>query len=92
MIQENEIITLILAVGVLGYFAVSRGRINELPAGKTFVLAFAVLTAGWILTLLEGFFWPEALNLLEHICYAASSILLACWCWRVLADGRRAVR
>ena len=88
MVQENEIVTLILALGVLTFFAVNRVRIKELPCWRTFVLAFTVLTAGWVLTLLEGFFWHDTLNLFEHLCYTVSSILLARWCWRLFGDRK----
>ncbi|MBW2365308.1 MAG: hypothetical protein JRF25_09650 [Deltaproteobacteria bacterium] len=92
MIQENELILLILGMGVFAFFVLGRVRIKELPGWRTFLLAFAVLMVGWVFTVLEGFFWPEVLNLLEHICYAVNSILLAVWCWRVFADRGRAVK
>jgi len=92
MIQENEIVTLILAMGVFAFFAVRHVRIKEIPAWRTFLLAFVALTAGWALTVLEGFFWSNALNLLEHVCYALSSILLARWCWLAFAGGKEVVK
>lgn len=92
MIQENELILLILAMGVLAFFVVGRVRIKELPGWRTFLMAFAVLTAGWALTILEGFFWTDTLNLLEHTCYAVSSILFAVWLWRVFADRGEEVK
>ena len=85
MLQENELILMILGIGVLVFFTGGRVRIKELPYWRTFLMAFAVLMIGWAFTVLEGFFWPYALNLLEHICYAVSSILLAVWCWRVFS-------
>ncbi len=88
MIQENEILTLILGLGVWLFIAVDRVSLKGLPSRKMFISAFAAWTVGWVLTLLEGFIWPNALNLLEHICYAISSILFAVWCWRVLATRR----
>lgn len=92
MVQENEAITLILGVGVLLSFVIGRARIRKLPAWRTFLIGFVVLTAGWAFTVLEGFLWPEALNLVEHACYALSSILLCVWCWRVRASARETVR
>ena len=86
MIQENELVTLILGMSVLAFFVAGRVRIKILPAWRMFLLAFLVLVAGWMLTVLEGFFLPDLLNLLEHLCYAASTILFALWCWRVFAD------
>lgn len=45
------------------------------------IYAFSVLLVGLLLSVLEGIFFPDILNLIEHICYASSSILLAAWCW-----------
>lgn len=92
MIQENELVTLILALCVWGFFFVVRARITKLDGWKTFLLAFTAMTMGWTLTVLEGFCWPEALNFLEHACYAISSILLALWCWRALPNKVEGVR
>ncbi len=89
MIHNNEIILLILGLGVLIFFGVHRKRMQNIPKPGCFFSAFAVLTAGWVLTVLEGLFWPDLLNLLEHLCYALSSILLTVWCWTVLS-GREA--
>ena len=88
MVQENELITLILAGCVAGVFLVLRARIKTLPGWRTLLLAFGAMTLGWSLTLLEEFYWPEALNLLEHLCYTGSSILLALWCWQNIARRR----
>jgi hypothetical protein len=30
----------------------------------------------------ETFIWEDFFNLLEHLCYSASSIVLAIWCWK----------
>ena len=89
MIENNEIILLILGLGVLIFFSVLRKRIRDIPKPGYFFSAFVVLTAGWLLTVLEGLFWSDWLNLLEHVCYALSSILLTVWCWVVLT-GREA--
>ncbi|MCK4514528.1 MAG: hypothetical protein KAU31_04680 [Spirochaetaceae bacterium] len=88
MIQQNELVTLILGMGALGFFVLGRVRIRELPRWRFFLLSFTALCVGWVLTVLEGFFWPAALNLAEHICYAVSSIVFALWCWRVFAGAR----
>jgi hypothetical protein len=80
--------TLILGLGVLGFFIVGRVRIRELPRWRLFLLAFTALCVGWMFTVIEGFFWPVVLNLVEHICYAVSSIIFALWCWRIFSSRR----
>jgi len=87
MIQENEVVMLMLGLGILVFFAMGRLRIREFPEWRVFLLGYAVLNLAWVCTVLEGFLWGDALNLLEHLCYAASSVLVAVWFWRVL--GRR---
>ena len=82
MVQENELIGLILGVGVLIFVLVNRSRLASLPAAKVFLASYYILLAGWALTVLEGFIWNQALNLLEHICYALSAVLLTAWIWR----------
>ncbi|MBW1821272.1 MAG: hypothetical protein JRI92_05825 [Deltaproteobacteria bacterium] len=52
---------------------------------RILITGFYVLLAGWVLTILEGLFWNDLLNVLEHICYTASSILIAVWCWKIFA-------
>jgi hypothetical protein len=86
LIQENEIITLVLGLGVLCLFLLGRLRIREIPAWHYFLASFVTLVAGFIFTVLEGFFLQDTLNFLEHVCYGVSSILLAFWCWKALSS------
>lgn len=83
MIQENEIVMLLIGVGVLIFIINNRVQFKRLPKWKIITTAFYVLFGGWVLTVIEGFFWNELFNLFEHICYAASSVLVAAWCWKV---------
>ncbi len=88
MIQENEVVTLILAVIVLFFIITNRVLLRRLVAAKIMIASFCMLLAGYILTILEGFFWGTWLNLGEHICYAASSLLLFIWCWMLLVKKK----
>jgi hypothetical protein len=83
MIQENEIVMLLIGVGVLIFIVKNRVQFKRLPEWKILTMAFYVLLVGWVLTVIEGFFWKAIFNLLEHICYASSSVLVAAWCWKV---------
>lgn len=69
MLQESEIINLVLACfSILLIFA---GLIrNDMERHRFFYIAFFCLTAGLIFTVLEGFFWENFFNFLEHSCYA----------------------
>lgn len=79
---ENELVLLLLGIGVLIFMAVNRARLSELPSPGLFFTAFHVLVFGWVFTVLEALFWEETLNACEHACYAASSLMIAVWCWR----------
>lgn len=83
MIQDNELITLLLAIGVTIFLLVNNAALKKLPELLLIRAAFGVLLAGYVLTILEGFFWGKALNLIEHYSYTLSAVLLATWCYRV---------
>jgi hypothetical protein len=87
MIQEDEIIMLLLGIGVLIFIRGNRLKLKRLPSSSIFIAGFCVLLLGWIMTVLESYFWKELLNYFEHICYAASSVLVTTWSWKVF--GRR---
>lgn len=87
MIQENEVVTVVLSVGVLIFVFQNRSRLATLPSHRLAIGAFAALFAGQVLTVLEGFWYEDLLNLAEHICYSLSSLLVAAWCWRALSKG-----
>jgi len=91
MILGNEVMVLLLGAAVLVFIVKSRYPLKRLPASMIIVAAFYVLLAGWILTVAEGFLWKGPLNLLEHICYAANSLLLCVWCWKATGkeEGRQ---
>ena len=83
MIQQNEIITLIISIAVWVFIFINRIKLNNLPSIKLLLTSFLLLSSGWILTILEGFFWGEILNLIEHVCYAVSALTIAFWCWKI---------
>ena len=85
MIQQNEIIMLLLGIGCLIFIWVNKQKVKRIPVAKPLIAGFYVLLAGYLLTFLEGLFWNDLLNVLEHICYTASSILMAVWCWKIFA-------
>lgn len=87
MVQENEIIMLLLGAGVVLFILNNLPRLQRLPAWEILIAGFGCAMLGWILTILEGFFWPFALNLVEHVCYAASAVVIAIWCWNVFGKG-----
>ena len=80
MVQENEIIMLLLGIGVLVFVLGNRSVIQRVPGSRLLIAGFYVQLVGWFLTVLEGFILESFLNYFEHTCYAVSSLLLAFWC------------
>ena len=88
MIEQNEVVMLVLGIGVLIFILGNYSQLKRFPSAKILVVGFSVLLAGWVLTVLEGFYLPGLFNFLEHICYAISTVLLATWTWIVFRKGR----
>ena len=87
MLHENELVMLFLGMGVFIFTLYSLPKIKRLSNWKLLLTGFYFLLIAWIFTVLEGFFWEEILNFLEHAFYAVSSILIAVWCWKVFGEG-----
>ncbi len=81
--QENEVVMLLMAIGVLIFILFNRRQIMRIEAAGLLVAAFCILVIGYVFTVLEGFFMEALLNFLEHACYAGSSVLIALWCMKV---------
>lgn len=88
MVQENEIVLLILGIGVLVFVLGNRQRLQKIPASNFLLSGYYMMLAGWFLTVLEGFFLSNLINYLEHICYAASSIITSLWFLNVFGYGK----
>jgi hypothetical protein len=82
MFQENEIVMLVIGLGTLMFIYFNHHQLKRLPSSGLLLGSFYVFSTGWLFTVLEGFFLGNVLNYLEHISYAASSILLVIWCRR----------
>lgn len=85
MIQENELLTLILSLGATGFVLLFLNKLRAIPGWKTLLVALGALLFGNIATILEGFFWPHALNVLEHGSHSIVSVALLFW---ILRYGR----
>lgn len=83
MIQENEILALVLAFGVLVFFIMNRASLNRTPAAGLLFTGLCMLILAWIFSILEGFFWGVFFNLVEHGLYLLSAVCLAVWTIRM---------
>lgn len=86
--QEREIIRLILGIGAVVFVLLHRPALRRLPAWGTLATAFSVVLLGWTVGVVKGVLWGDILNVVEHSCYAVSSLLLAMWCWWLFATQR----
>lgn len=91
MIQENEIVSLLLCMGIVSFILINRVQIKRLPSSDIFIYGFYIFTIGRIFTVLEGVFFEYFFNLLEHAFYAISSLLIFIWFWNVFGKNRRGV-
>ena len=88
MIQENEIVTLVLGLGLLIFVGIQRRQVRQFPRVGLFLGGVVVLLAAWVFTVAEGFCYSRVFNTLEHLGYAVSSAALALWCFLTLGQGR----
>jgi len=88
MYQENEIVMLALGCGVLLFALRQRAQLRRLPFWTLLFCAFCLQFVAWTSTVLEGFFLPGFLNVLEHTAQAVAAVLIACWCWLAVARRR----
>ncbi|MDY6905165.1 MAG: hypothetical protein SWH61_10810 [Thermodesulfobacteriota bacterium] len=87
MIAENEIIMLVLGMGVYGFMVAHKQGLARIPYHRLFFNAYRILLAAWMLTVLEGFFLPSIFNFLEHLCYACGTGILSLWCYKLITPG-----
>lgn len=87
-VQQWEILLLLLAAGVVVFAVTNRPRLRRLPAYRALLAAFYLMTAGWAFTNVEGILLHDLTNMLEHLCYASGSVVLAVWCWRALTPPK----
>ncbi len=82
MIYTNEVVMLILGLGVFWFVIFNKQKIKRIFAWKLLLYAFYFLTAGWFFTVIEGFILLPFFNLLEHVSYSISAVILAVWCYK----------
>ncbi|MBD3245531.1 MAG: hypothetical protein GF333_00785 [Candidatus Omnitrophica bacterium] len=88
MIVESELIMVGISAVALVFILANRDSLRKIPHEKPFIGSFLVLFLGWLCTVAEGFFFPVYLNILEHICYTVSALLLLWWCDRLSLLGQ----
>jgi hypothetical protein len=88
MIYTNEVVMLILGLGVFWFVMHNKHKIRRILAWKLLLYAFYFLMAGWFFTVIEGFILMPFFNLLEHASYTVSAIIMATWCYKIAHPKR----
>lgn len=83
MIEENEIVSVLLCIGVLFFIIIYAVQIKRLPSSNLFLSGFYVFTLSRFFTIIENIYFYDIFHLLENASYAVSSILLLIWFWNV---------
>jgi hypothetical protein len=91
MIQENEVLMLILGIGVLIYIILNISQIRRIKSHNILLAAYFLLLSAWLSTVLEGFIAEKYFNFMEHICYAASIVLTIIWSLSILKNDKKEV-
>jgi hypothetical protein len=82
IIQENEVIMMILSLGVMAAIIINREQLKTLQNSKLLLISFIFFTLASLFTNLEAVFWPEINNILEHLSYVVSAIFISRWCFK----------
>lgn len=85
MFYSNEFLALVTALPVLLFLTMCRHRVKNIPHIRLLVAGFCSLYLGIIMTVLEEFVLHDSYNLLEHLPYSVSSVLLAVWVWKLFS-------
>lgn len=79
MLAENEVVSLLLSLGILLFIWANLWRIREIGGYRYLLSSFLAYVIALIFTLLEGIVWEPGFNFLEHLGYMVSAALLAIW-------------
>jgi len=81
MVNKNEIIMLLLCIGVI-IFVISKHReYKRIPHWKLLMTGFYMFFGSVIFTLAEGIIWKHLLNIIEHVFCLLSAFFMLLWCW-----------
>ena len=89
MVRQDEVIALILAIGVFIFMAGNSKILRQFPSSRLLMTGFCLYLAASIFTIVEGFAFETVLNVLEHTCYFSSALCAAIWVSITVASERR---
>lgn len=74
MIEASEVVDLVMAIVLIPIIATSLRSMPRARRRYSFG-GFLAIIAGYVLTILEGFWAPALLNVLEHSAYAVAGVM-----------------
>ncbi|PKQ30161.1 MAG: hypothetical protein CVT60_01590 [Actinobacteria bacterium HGW-Actinobacteria-10] len=86
-IAASEFARLVVALSVIPFLVImSRNMRFARGSRLPFVILLSAIYASYILTIVEGFFWFELLNALQHIAYGVAGLAAVPIAWRSRQD------
>jgi hypothetical protein len=86
MIHSNELMLMLAGMVIVVFIITKHHQLKSIPAYLWLISSFFLLSAGWTLSVVEVFIYPEFLNYLEHLFYTSSTIMLMVWYWKARAS------
>ena len=77
--KENEVVMLLLSLCVLVFIFLNIKSIVKIRHWQYLLGAYLSLVVASVSTNLESYFFPDIYNMIEHISYAISGILILIW-------------
>lgn len=78
---RDEVLMLIISCALIVEIVATFNYLRRIPHFHLLLSSFGALVLGSLLTVAEGFFWAEVLNVFEHLSLMVGAILLALWCF-----------
>lgn len=84
MLHENELVMLLLSLGVAVFIIRKRHKFRLFTGWRLFFSAFLFFAAGSVFTVIETFIFNNFFNHMEHFCYFMSGLIILIWCFRAV--------
>ena len=88
MIQENEVLALILFIGLLFFISINNKILKGIFAKKIFAGFLFFMFIVRVTTVLEGVLWSEALNIIEHISLVLVAVFFLLWLVKASSEAK----
>jgi hypothetical protein len=88
MFQESELINLSVSLIAFGIVTLTI-RKHEIPGFTLFYTGFCCIFAATLFTVIEGVFWNDLFNTLEHLSYGLGGVSFAAGCILLPGNGQK---